>query len=137
MQKQDRRRQKRLKAYHLVKCKRVFSQEGTPAVTISAGIQDIGSGGVRLSTDTSLSLSNLLELRIHFPALQFPLSTLAKVVWIKHYKKTKRYEVGAQFVGIEDSVRKTVDERIQAVYKRIENKMGFVKKFLLQPIRGK
>ena len=137
MNKKDRRRQKRIKAYHLVKCKRVFSQEGKPTVTISAAIQDMGSGGVRLSTDTLLSLSNLLELRIHFPALQSPIATLAKVVWVKQYKKTKRYEVGAEFVGIEDSVRKAVDERIQSVYKRIESKMGLVKKFLLQPIGGK
>jgi len=108
----------RLKAHHLAKYRVVSAERQDPTARI-ANIQDIGAGGVCLFIDEPLPVSTLIELKIIFPASPIPISALAKISWVKQIGKRKLYKVGAQFVEIEDVFRKTIDEQVKFVVKKI------------------
>ena len=118
MRKDNRRQFIRLKAYHLIKY-RPISDDRKGADRIIASIRDIGAGGICFVTDDYLPNASLIEIKINFPHLNEPVFALAKVVWVKQIKKTRRYEVGAQFIEIDESVRHFIDEQV----KFVENKM--------------
>ncbi|MBP7216859.1 MAG: PilZ domain-containing protein [Candidatus Omnitrophica bacterium] len=128
MREKERRKSSRLTAYHLVKCKKL-SPDGTPGENINATILDIGSGGVRLRSREFLPVTSLLELKINFPSLNTPIFTLAKVRWVKTINKTQWHATGAQFVDIEDEVRKVIERQVKGVYQRLRNKRSFPSMF--------
>jgi len=117
IRKQERRKFIRLKAYHLAKYKPLPPKE-PHAVSTLASIKDIGGGGICLRTKEHIPLSSIIELQIKFPAIDTPIFTVVKVVWVKQLKKYKLYEIGAQFIEIEESVRKFIDEQAKSVYER-------------------
>lgn len=118
MRVQDRRKFIRLKAYHLVKY-RLLSKEKEQSNYIYAALKDVGAGGVCLDTEEYLPMSSLIELKINFPNVATSVFALAKVAWMKKRDKGRRYEVGAQFVEIDESMRKIIDEQV----KRVEHKL--------------
>ena len=125
MQKKDRRQFIRLEVYHLAKYKLV-SDKGEPSYVLATA-KDIGAGGLCLITEESLPLSSLVQLKINFPGISTSIFALAKIVWIKQIKKTRRYEIGAQFVEIDESIRKDIDGRIKFVHNKVEKKSGLLK----------
>ena len=114
MRKEDRRKFKRLKAYHLAKY-RPLSGVKEEAAAVSVSLKDIGAGGVRLDTEETLPVSSLIELSINFPNIPSPITAIARVVWVKKRDKGRFYEVGAQFVEIEEPVRKLIEEHLKLV----------------------
>jgi len=104
----------RLAAYHLVKYK-PLSTEKKETVPVLATLRDIGAGGVCLRTEEYLPVSSTIELKINFPFHATPISTLAKVVWIKKKHNSRFYEVGAQFMEIEETARKMIDDHLRFV----------------------
>ncbi|HLD82814.1 MAG TPA: PilZ domain-containing protein [Candidatus Omnitrophota bacterium] len=114
MRKEDRRKFKRLKAYHLAKY-RPLSGVKEEAAAVSVSLKDIGAGGVRLDTEEYLPVSSLIELSINFPNIPSPITAIARVVWVKKRDKGRFYEVGAQFVEIEEPVRKLIEEHLKLV----------------------
>lgn len=126
MRKKDRRAFIRLSAYHLVKYKPLYGSNGQ-IMPVLAAIGDIGAGGVCLRVQETLPLASLIELKIQFPSLNTPIFTLVKVVWIKQLKRRGCYEIGAQFVEIEDSVRKIIDERVRIAHNRFKKSLGLFK----------
>lgn len=121
MREKQKRQFIRLKAYHCVKY-RPLSGDGQPRIPIPATIKDISGGGLCLRTEEYLPQSTLIELKINFPHIATSISALAKVAWIKQRGKSRRYEVGMQFVEIEESIRKIIDEQIKGVYARLKRK---------------
>jgi c-di-GMP-binding flagellar brake protein YcgR len=115
----DRRKFIRLKVYHLAKYKVLSAKEPHAAYAI-AGIRDIGAGGICLMTKEPIPVASVIELQIKFPKLETPIFTVAKVVWIKQLKKHKLYETGAQFMEIEESTRKIIDEQAKFVEESVE-----------------
>ena len=121
----DKRKAPRLKAYHLIKYKLLSDEENRQEAAIS-NIKDIGEGGVSFKIDEPVVIGNMMELKVQFPPLSAPISTLAKVVWVKKlprlnkYDKSDKYEIGVQFLSIEDNMRKTIAEKIDSTWKKIE-----------------
>jgi c-di-GMP-binding flagellar brake protein YcgR len=114
---EDKRKFIRLKAYHLVKYK-LFSEKAAKGAFVTASIKDIGAGGVCLRTKEYIAISNLLEMRINFPSVDTSVSALAKVVWAKEVIKNSQYEIGAQFIDLDDSLRVLIDRQVSRVYQR-------------------
>jgi len=108
----------RLAAYHLVKYK-PLSTERKETAPVLATLKDIGAGGVCLRTEEYLPVSSSIELKINFPFHATPISTLAKVVWIKKRRNARFYEVGAQFIEIEETARKIIDDHLNSVGKNL------------------
>ncbi|TRZ95516.1 PilZ domain-containing protein [bacterium] len=109
----------RLSAYHIVKYK-PLSTENQEAIPVFATIKDIGAGGVCLRTEEYLPVSSTIELKINFPFRATPIFTIAKVVWIKKRDQGRHYEVGAQFMEIEDSARRLIDQHLKYALKNIK-----------------
>jgi c-di-GMP-binding flagellar brake protein YcgR len=126
IRKKDRRKFIRLTAYHLAKYK-VLSFHGEQVLPSFAVIRDIGAGGACLRTEERLLESATIELKINFPSVSTPLCTLAKVIWASRIGKSRRYEIGVEFIGIEESIRKIIDGHIKLVYQRMKKKMFLAK----------
>jgi len=131
MREEDRRKFIRLKAYHLAKFKSLNSL-GDKGANIAVTVKDIGGGGVCFLTDEYLPVSSLIELKINFPHVSTAIFSLAKIVWIKQIKKTRRYEAGAQFVEIDESVRRVIEEQVKSVYNRLNKRRGLFKNLLFR-----
>ncbi|HNX82455.1 MAG TPA: PilZ domain-containing protein [Candidatus Omnitrophota bacterium] len=105
----------RLKAYHLVKY-RLLTEKGASSERVLASIKDIGAGGVCLKVEEYLPVATLLEVDINFPQINTSLSALVKIVWVKQIKRTKRYEIGAQFVEIKTGMKELIDQKVKNVH---------------------
>lgn len=107
---QEKRKYKRLKAYHLVKYRLAFSPQDP---LVLAYIRDIGAGGVCLATKERLPTDSILQVYVNFPWLSSPVPTLAKVVWVKAVGRKARFDLGLKFSEINDIIRKDIHERIE------------------------
>jgi c-di-GMP-binding flagellar brake protein YcgR len=117
----EKRKYPRLKVYHLAKY-RLFSEakEGEPP--IAASIRDIGGGGVCLRVEEQIPVASILQVYINFPHLPQSIPSLAKVVWVKKIGKSKRHELGIEFLEIEDIFRSAIIKRIESVNKKLNEK---------------
>jgi c-di-GMP-binding flagellar brake protein YcgR len=109
----EKRNYPRLRAYHLAKYRLITDSPGGPIKLTS--LKDIGGGGACMRSDERLPLTSLVQLYINFPRSSHPVPSVGKVVWIKEIGKTKRYEIGLQFMEIEDLVRKDIANRVNSV----------------------
>lgn len=118
----ERRKFLRFTAYHLAKY-RLINAADKDELPVLASLKDVSAGGIRLRAQEDIPISSLLELKINFPFLDYPVTALAKVIWSKKLKKPGLYEVGAQFTRIDESARKAIDGQIKfAAQKALENK---------------
>jgi c-di-GMP-binding flagellar brake protein YcgR len=117
MRYEEKRKFIRLQAYHLAKY-RFLSGEKKDLPRKLAAIKNIGGGGVCLILEEPVLVSSLIELKINFPFLHTPISTVAKIVWAKEIRGINLYEVGAQFVEIEELKRQMIEERIKFIYEK-------------------
>lgn len=129
MRKKEKRQFIRLKAYHLVKYRPLLAEKESVA-SVLAAIRDIGGGGICLRTEECLPVSCVIEVRINFPNIATSIFALARVVWVKQRNKSRRYEIGAQFINIDEEVRKTIEDQVRSVDK-IFKKTGLFKKLFL------
>ena len=123
IEKNNRRKHLRLKVYHLAKYRPLAGQEGQ-GVPIVAAIENLGAGGICLRTPEALPVSGMLELKISCPSLPQAFSALARVVWVKPRSigKSKHFLVGAEFVRIDEDMRRFIDEQARYVDKKIKPK---------------
>jgi len=116
LRKEERRKFFRLNAYHLAKY-RLVSENNKEELKITS-LKDISAGGVCLRTDREIPRGSILQLYINFPQLSSPIPCLAKSTWIKKSDKKGHYEIGLEFLEIEDFLRKEIMERIEGVRRR-------------------
>ena len=117
LEKKEKRNFFRLNAYHLVKYRLASQEEWQMAI---ASIGDISAGGVRLRSDKELPRGIMLQVRINFPKVPLPVSVLAKVVWVKKLGKASRFEIGLEFIEIEDLLRQEINQRVDYVRRKSE-----------------
>jgi c-di-GMP-binding flagellar brake protein YcgR len=109
---QEKRKHKRLKAYHLVKYRPAFAPKDK---LILSSIKNISAGGVCMEAKEKLRVGEFVQLYINFPWLSSPVPALAKVVWLRKPGRQEKYEYGLEFSEIEDIIRKDIHERIENV----------------------
>lgn len=124
MRNKEKRKYIRLRAHHLVKYRLLVDGQAASPFAI-APVQDIGAGGICFNTEEHLPISGLIELKINFPAVSTPIPSLAKIIWIKQKSRARRYEIGAQFVDIEQAIRKIIEKRIDSAVDRLQKKSRF------------
>ena len=116
---EERRKFLRLRAYHLAKYKLLVAREAHLHFTL-ASIKDLSGGGICLRTKEKVPVPSMIELQIKFPSLDTPIYTVAKVLWVKQIKRHKIYEIGTQFVEIEESMRRIIDSQAKFVEERVK-----------------
>jgi c-di-GMP-binding flagellar brake protein YcgR len=114
---ENNRKTSRLNAYHLVKY-RVMSKPNSPLVLTSA--ENIGGGGICIHTQEIIPVAETLQIFINFPHMDAPIPTVAKVIWVKRLKSQEAYQVGVQFLEIEEMVRQKVIKHLDFVKEKIE-----------------
>jgi hypothetical protein len=70
--------------------------------------KNISQGGVCIITFEKPDMGDLMDLRIRLPGKKDEIKTIGKVTWVKEVsigplQKTKRFEVGLEFVGLNDT----------------------------------
>jgi c-di-GMP-binding flagellar brake protein YcgR len=115
----EQRKFARLKAYHLAKYRLVTEDKKE---LVFASIKDISGGGACLKTGVDIPKGSFLQIYFNFPYLSSPIPCLAKVVWGKRVGKANHYELGLEFLEIEDVLRQGIVQRIDDVRRRTEKK---------------
>jgi hypothetical protein len=69
--------------------------------------KNISQGGVCIIYYQQPTMGELVDLKIRLPGIDDEVKAIGKVVWIKEisigaHQKTKRFEVGLEFVGLND-----------------------------------
>lgn len=105
--KRDRREYVRLKAHHLIKCRKL--NEGRKRLLFA---RDIGAGGALFHREEEFPLGTLLEIWINFPAFHVPIKTISRVVWLSPEKKIGGFTIGVEFIEIDQEARAFMEERI-------------------------
>ena len=118
MQSDNRRKYFRLSAHHLARY-RILPLKNKNEPFLTANIKNIGAGGVCFLVQGALPVPSLIEMKISFPALAEPVLAVLKLVRIKELRQPKMFEAGAQFVTIDETLRRLIDERINAVSRKI------------------
>jgi c-di-GMP-binding flagellar brake protein YcgR len=111
----EKRKYIRVEAFNLLKYK-IVSTEGKQHEYKVSNVKDIGEGGLGFWTHEEMPVASLVELRINFSPFAVPISTLAKVIWVKRMGFSKQYKVGVQFVDIEKTFRKMIADKIVATH---------------------
>ncbi len=109
LEKKERRKFIRLEIYHLAKYR--LASEGDKSLTI-ASIKDISGGGACLKVKEDIPKGSVLQLYINSPHFSSPVPCLAKVAWVKKIGKTGKYELGLEFLEMEDLLRKGIIQGI-------------------------
>jgi len=121
MRKKERRNFLRVSTYHLAKYK-ASPEAGGHVVPMLAFLRDIGAGGVCLRATERIPLLSILQLKINFPSLKDPIFALAKVMWVKQIKKDKAYDLGLQFIEMDDLVRNLIDKKLKFVFDKTQHR---------------
>ncbi len=114
----DRRKFQRIKAPHLFKYKILKRKE---ILSPTSFIRDVSAGGARFFSEEYIPPESILELKIKFPMFNEPLPLLSKVVRVKTL--SNGFEIGIEFIDLNENIRETIDQKIQEVY-RIKKQKG-------------
>lgn len=117
---EERRKYRRLHAYHLVKY-RVISAE-KEGETVLASLANIGGGGICLRSEESLPVGSTVQVSINLPQFPQPVTSIARVVWTKKLKSAQMYECGLQFIEIEDMLRSKIASDVENLSKVMKDK---------------
>lgn len=110
----------RLNIYHLAKYSRLTTEPQSHVIACS--IEDISRGGVCLFTDEDLPVSSVIKVYINFPQFHQPVSALAKVIWTKRIGKSNRYNIGIQFLDIENIFQEIIAKRLDSLNKMVKKR---------------
>ena len=120
MEGKERRIKERLVGYHLVKYR--FFDRSKEGPYILSSVVNISASGLLFKSNGPIVLGTILDLKINFPTLEEPLHTVAKVVRVRAAKvKPKYFEVGVQFIDIDEQKTMLMDEAIKFVNGQLES----------------
>ena len=124
--KKEQRKFVRIQAHHLLKYKVVGSEEIPRAISFA---RNISAGGVLFYADKKIPPGKLVELDINLP--EHPtIKVVAKVVRVVPLKKIGGFEMGAEFINIDEEDRKFMDEKIKVANGQSEKGSGKIMKLL-------
>ena len=77
--------------------------------------KNISQGGVCLITFSQPVMGELMDIKIRLPGIKDEIKSLGKVVWIKEVafgalQRTKRFEVGLEFIGLNDNTFEQINK---------------------------
>ncbi len=65
---------------------------------IEGRVEDLSAGGLRLLTDRSPTVSDLVQCELLFPQVPAPVRTLLQVRWVRQIPEGPPYLTGLQFL---------------------------------------
>jgi hypothetical protein len=69
--------------------------------------KNISQGGVCLISFEKPNMGDLMDLKVRLPGIKDEIKTIGKVTWIRELsigaaQKTQRFEIGLEFIGLND-----------------------------------
>ena len=110
----QKRKFSRLNEHHLLKYKVMGDGHGLSFV------RNISRGGVLFFSKQEISSGEMLEMEISMPPKDIPVKVVAKVVHTEKLEKVQGYNIGVEFVTIDDKDREFMEEH----YPEISPKKG-------------
>ena len=107
----NKRKFPRLNVHHLIKYKMLEAEE---TVTFA---RNLSAGGLRFYSKEELPRESTIELSINFPDTEEPLKILARIVWVRKLTAPGGFEVGAQFLNLDEDTCKLINEKIRNTFK--------------------
>jgi len=115
---EERRKFIRLSAHHLLKYKVLEKEEKLSFA------RNISAGGVLFYCKEQLPAGSTVELEVNFPQYPHPIKVVAKVIRAMELKKMGGYEIGAEFINVEEGAKNFIDEKIKAVSKEVKGEVN-------------
>jgi len=77
--------------------------------------KNISQGGVCVIAYEEYKLGDLLDIKVNLPGIAEAIQAIGKVAWVKEFsvgdgKNSKRYDVGLEFIGINDAVFEKINK---------------------------
>lgn len=113
---EEKRKYIRLKAHHLLKYK-VLDKDAELSFA-----KNISAGGVLFYSREEVSLGSTVEMEILFPQYPNPIKVVAKIVWKKPVKNMEGFDLGAEFINVEEDAKNFINDRILAIDKEMKEK---------------
>jgi c-di-GMP-binding flagellar brake protein YcgR len=107
----EKRAHPRANIYHLAKYNLMLDPSSRKGPANLTSIRNISGGGVCLQVTENPFRHSLIQLYINFPYIRQPIPALAQIKWAKRLKGS-RYEVGVQFLDIEELLRREIIKRV-------------------------
>jgi len=115
MFRRERREDLRLKGHCLLKYKTLGSKD------ILCFARNISCSGVLFHVEENVELGTELDMQINFPPHPEPIKVKAKVVRVKPLKKVGGFDVGVEFIEIDEKDRDVISKAVLQVYGKVEN----------------
>ncbi|UCC94684.1 MAG: PilZ domain-containing protein [Candidatus Omnitrophota bacterium] len=107
----DRRKFVRLRAHHLLKYRVVGQQEYQLSFA-----RNISAGGLLFYAPEEIPTQSILEIIINFPSYPKPIKVRAKPVRVHRLEKVGGYEIGVEFIEIDEATRNFINRRVLKAY---------------------
>ena len=104
----------RLSAHHLLKYK-ILDKASEMSFA-----RNISAGGVLFYSKEDLPVDSMIEMEINFPHYPHPVKVVSKVIRTKPMKKMGGFEIGAEFVNVEEDARDFINKKIVSVQEEVE-----------------
>jgi c-di-GMP-binding flagellar brake protein YcgR len=105
-----RRKFNRISAHHLVKYKRI-EDDSQPMLSFA---RNLSAGGVLLYASEPGVIGDRLQVTINFPGAEKPIVAEGKVLRSKQLKKIGGYEIGVEFINIDEKEFELMKNKIDA-----------------------
>ena len=103
---EEKRKYVRLSAHHLLKYKVVHKEK---ALSFA---RNISAGGVLFHAQEYIQPGTTVELLINFPSYPEPIKAVSKVVRTRPLAKLGGFEIGAEFIDINDEAKDFINRKI-------------------------
>lgn len=103
----------RLQAHHLLKYKLVSGKKSQNFLSFA---RNISAGGVLFYSHEPAAVGSVVELVINVPSYPKAVKVVSKVIRVKKLKKLGKYEIGAEFINMEEDARDFINNKILKVF---------------------
>ena len=108
----DRRKYIRLEKHYLLKYK-VLDKAAEMSF-----VRNISATGVLFYCKKQLRRGDMVELQINFPGYPKPVKGVAEVMRVNALKKMGGFEIGVQFVNVDEDAKKFIEKKTQPADKK-------------------
>jgi len=115
---EEKRKFIRLTAHHLLRYK--IMEKGSQV----SFARNISAGGVLFYSKEALPQGSMVEMEINFPHYPHPVKVVSKVVRVHPLEKLGGFEIGAEFVNVEEDAKDFINRKIITVQDQIEKESG-------------
>ncbi|MCK4851608.1 MAG: PilZ domain-containing protein [Candidatus Omnitrophica bacterium] len=112
----DRRRFIRISEHHLLRY-RVIDKDEEMSFT-----RNISVGGVLFHCREQLPQGSMIELDMNLPPYSRPIRAMAKVLRVEPLRKVGGFDIGVEFVSVDEDARNFLDEKIRSFCEKEQNK---------------